>query len=178
MTMSLSTAPVDVIRNNSSNVFRPPNKTTDSVNTNSTCCSSASTNGRQQLCIASELLFKSASKHNHDEVTQHTGHDTHGTIDILEATWGVACDGECSSGDFEDEESFVDEWDVPVKFSEATSSYEKLPEGPGKEEKREIMLDNLQSFRTMLDARRNGDGDDASCSSSEEEDDDFEVCLY
>mmetsp|Transcript_48634 Transcript_48634/g.73993 ORF Transcript_48634/g.73993 Transcript_48634/m.73993 type:complete len:273 (-) Transcript_48634:67-885(-) len=272
MTMSLSNAPVDVARSNTSNGFYPPSKMTDSVHSNSSSCCSSNAGGRQQIRIASELLFKSAAKHRHDHVTQHPGRDTQGTVDILEAALGVACDGGCdlddssssssaedydvavkftsaspsddyygsrkmsrpsksvttrkrpttekrefllddmqsfqdmlnkacqeeagddhsccetshSTGDFEDEEksyvSFVDEWDVPVNFSkQATSTsylHHELPGGAGKEAKREIMLDNLQSFQAMLDEQRDRDDDDESYSSSEEEEEDFELCLY
>jgi hypothetical protein len=87
------------------------------------------------------------------------------------------CDTTCSNTDFEGDQSFVNEWDIPVKFSEAVPcAGPPRARGSDSEEKREILLDNMQSFQNMLmlDAYRNGEGeDDERYSSSDEEDDDF-----
>jgi hypothetical protein len=71
------TTPTDIIKH-TNDVFRPPSKTLDSV------CSST---GKQQLDIASGILFHSSSSSHSKEVAPVRG--TQETVDILEEALGV-----------------------------------------------------------------------------------------
>jgi hypothetical protein len=84
----------------------------------------------------------------------------------------------CSSDSHDEDDSFVAEWQVAVKFDdELRQDTSRRQTAPKSDEKRELMLDNLQAFQIMLDSCRNGEEDDLSCSSSEGGEEDFDFAL-